>query len=68
MLKQMLAEYREEYEKSLADKRHLLAFYDPENPNDRDMLRIVNEDISYLSKKIIEVTERLNGNQEENND
>ena len=68
MLEQMLREYREEYEKSLADKRHILAFYDPENPNDRDMLEVVNADISYLAQKICEVTERINGNQEGNND
>lgn len=60
MLEQMLAEYREEYEKSLADKRHLLAFYDPENPNDRDMLKVINEDLAYLSARI----EALNGNEE----
>lgn len=52
MLEQMLREYREEYEKSLADKGHLLAFYDPENPNDRDMLRAINEDLAYLSARI----------------
>lgn len=68
MLEQMLLEYREEYEKSLADKGHLLAFYDPENPNDREMLEVINADISYLAQKIGEVTERLNGNEEGNND
>lgn len=68
MREKMLAEYIEEREKSLADKRHLLAFYDPEDPNDRDMLEIINADISYLAQKIGEVTERINGNQEGNND
>lgn len=60
MLQKMLAEYREEYEKSLADKGHLLAFYDPENPNDREMLEVINEDLAYLSARI----EALNGNEE----
>lgn len=55
MLEQMLCEYIEEREKSLADKRHLLAFYDPEDPNDREMLKVINADIDYLDKKIAEI-------------
>lgn len=58
---QMIAEYQAEYAKSLADKRHLLSFYDPNDPNDREMLEIINADIEYLGGKIAEINENENG-------